>query len=74
MAENGVLDLVTTDELLQELGKRHNGASRALCVVSCVPEDGKPGYTSFRTMFMSQDKALLMSAIVRAMEALRANG
>jgi hypothetical protein len=67
------LDLVTTDELLKELGKRHSGPSRALCVVSCVPEDGRPGYTSFRTMFISQDKALLMSAIVRAMEALRSS-
>lgn len=68
---DATLELVTTDDLLQELGKRHNGASRALAVVSCVPEDGKPGYTSFRTMFISQDKALLLSAIHRALEALR---
>lgn len=71
MADTAVLDLVTTDELLQELGKRHNGASRALAVVSCVPEDGKPGFTSFRTMFVTQDKALLFSAIHRALDALR---
>lgn len=70
MAASGTLDLVTTDELLQELGKRHNGASRALAVVSCVPEDGKPGYTSFRTMFITQDKALLLSAVRRALDAL----
>lgn len=70
MGENAALELVTTDELLQELGRRHNGASRALCVISCVPEDGKPGYTSFRTMFITQDKALLLSAVKRAMEAL----
>lgn len=71
MADTAMLDLVTTEELIQELGKRHNGASRALAVVSCVPEDGKPGFTSFRTMFITQDKALLLSAIHRALEALR---
>lgn len=71
MADTATLELVTTEDLLQELGKRHNGASRALAVVSCVPEDGKPGFTSFRTMFITQDKALLFSAVYRALEALR---
>lgn len=70
----GDLDLVTTDDLLQELGKRHNGVSRALAVVSCVPEDGKPGHMSFRTLFITQDKALLMGAVNRAVQALQAGG
>ena len=64
------LDLVTTDELIQELGRRHTGDTRALCVVSCTPEDGKPGMTSFRTVFIAKEKKLLLAAVHKALKML----
>lgn len=65
------LALVTTDMLISELARRHQGDERALCLVSCTPGDGLPGMGELRTVFMCRDKRLLLGIVNKAFSMLK---
>jgi len=61
----GALDLVTTEELVEELIKRHRGTHRSLIISSCTPKEGTVSQMELRNVVIANDTKTVI-AMLRA--------
>lgn len=69
--EPNPLSFATTDDLFNELARRHNGEGRCLFVASCLPVEGKPDGGNLRTIFVSNDLRLSQFCVGAAIQYVR---
>jgi len=66
----GALDLVTTEELVDELVRRHKGLHRSLIVSSCTPKEGTTDKMEMRNIVVANDAKTIMAMLRGVSESI----
>jgi len=66
----GALDLLTTEELVDELIKRHKGLHRSLIISSCTPKEGTTGKMEMRSIVVANDNQTIINMLRGVTESL----
>ena len=71
MDNPGALDLVTTEELVNELIRRHTGEHRSLIVSSVTPKEGTIDQMELRSIVVANNTEMIICMIKAIGESVK---